>query len=118
MGQYSKKEIEEFQKLVQVLLATGANVHEVEENCKLAKKYSDEIFKLVENGNISTSKTQPQLKPAEAEVKQAVEKKLGRSITVENLDSWVNSLGKPELKGTLPQNMNSVDLIVKFLEEK
>ena len=91
------------------------------------KDYAELMFKWIYEGQkpvdaVTTiqavSDTQPQLKPAEAEVKKAVEKKLGRGITVADLDSWVNSLGKPELKSTLPQNMNSVDLIVKFLRGK
>ena len=59
MEKYSKEEIENFRKkdkrislqgLVQVILATGANVHEVKENCDLAKQYSDCIEELVESG--------------------------------------------------------------------
>jgi len=127
--QYTKKEIEEFQKkdkrismqgLVQALITAGTftkeEVIEMQLPLALSRKYSEAIFQLVESGSIEESnKTEPMLKPAEAKVKEAVEKKLGRGITVEDLDSWVNSLGKPELKSTLPQNMNSVDLIVKFL---
>ena len=57
MNSYSVEEIKKFeskdrrislQGLIQSLIGAGANVNEVKEVCALAKKYQDEIYRIVE----------------------------------------------------------------------
>ena len=55
---------------------------------------------------------EPTLTITQQKVKDAVEKKLGKSIALNDLYAWTESVGH---EGMLPEKLNSVDKIVQFL---
>lgn len=136
---YTKEEIEQFRKkdkrismqgLVQILLATGANIHEVKENVALAKKYSDEIWNTVDEitakepversptGTVETSII-PKPTADQVPVLKAVMEQTGLSkddVCIGVLDYSTNVLHKTV--PTYPTNMGSVGKIVDYLNER
>jgi hypothetical protein len=122
---YTKEEIEQFQKkdkrismqgLVQVLLATGANIHEVKENVALAKKYSDEIWRIVDGDTLilptPTADQKKVLDAIDSKVNIADRKEL--VIRVLQYSTEVAGLSNP----TYPTSMGSVDKIVEWIKDQ
>lgn len=132
---YTPEEIEQFRKkdkrismqgLVQVLLAAGANIHEVTSNVALAKQYSDEIWGIVEGSKsseppVERSPTNVIPKPTadQVPVLKAVMEQTGLdkdSVCIGVLDYSTNVLHKTV--ATYPTSMGSVAKIVEYLNER
>lgn len=124
---YSKEEIEQFRKkdkrismqgLVQVILATGADKEKVQENCELAKKYSDEIERLAE-GEVEKKTEEKSTVPAPKLDQKKVLDYIAKELNVELDDSLKNDvldyIEKEYGKRVYPTKKASVE---KFIKER
>jgi len=121
---YSKEEIEEFRKkdkrisisgIVQALIEAGADMTKVEENCNLAKAYSDKIWELAENNVPQKEEVLPAPTLQQQEVLEYIAEALKTKVDDKLKREILDFIEKEFNQRTYPTKKSSVN---KFIEEK